>query len=217
MKFGIIGLGRFGYQIAKVLAENGMEVLAIDSNDSIVSSIRDTVTQAICMRVTDETSLRSVGFQDMDVVVIGMGENFAQSILVTALAKKHLNIPLVITRAINDIHCEILTLVGADRIILPEKEVGINLAYELSAPFFYIARLSNDFLIGKIEVPQQLIGTPIGNDDLLKSYQTVCIGIQRDETFIASTAPKFSELTLEADDKLILAGYKANLSRLAKL
>ncbi len=217
MKFGIIGLGRFGYQVATMLTENGMEVLAIDSNESIVSSIKNNVTQAICMHMTDELSLRSVGFQDMDCVVIAMGENFAESILATALAKKHLHVPLVITRAINDIHCEILTLVGADRVILPEKEVGINLAYELSAPFLYIARLSKEFVIGQIDVPRQSIGVLVGEDDLLASYHTVCIGIQRDDAFIPSNIKTFNSLAFEADDKLFVAGYKADLASLSKL
>src|SRR5258706_11709393 len=104
MKFCVIGLGRFGYQVATVLAENGMEVIAVDSNESIVASIRDLVTQAVCMRVTDEASLRSIGAEEMDTVIVATGENFAQSILITALLKKRLNVPHVIARAINDIH-----------------------------------------------------------------------------------------------------------------
>jgi len=217
MKFGVIGLGRFGYHVATVLTENGMDVLAVDSNESIVSSIKDQVTQAICMSVTDEASLRNVGFQDMDVVIIAMGENFAQSILATALTKKHLHVPQVITRAINDIHCEILQLVGADRVILPEREIGINLANALSSPFVYITHLSKEFVIGQIDTPDQLIGQTIREAEILDSYQTVCIGIRRSELFIASTTPAFSDMRLEKEDKLILVGEQSSLARLAKL
>lgn len=88
MKFCVIGLGRFGEQIAITLAENGMEVLAIDSNESIVASVRDSVAQAVCMRVNDEASLRSIGVDEMDVGIVAMGENFAQSVLVTTLLKR---------------------------------------------------------------------------------------------------------------------------------
>ena len=91
MKFCVIGLGRLGYQVAVTLAENGMEVMAVDSNEGIVASIRDKVTQAICMRVTDEASMRSIGVDEMDTVIVAMGENFAQSILITALIKKKLD------------------------------------------------------------------------------------------------------------------------------
>jgi len=217
MKFGVIGLGRFGYHVATVLAENGMEVLAIDSNDSIVSSIRDQVTQAICLRVADEASLRSVGVDEMDVVIVAMGENFAQSILATALIKKHLHVPKVITRAINDIHCEILTLVGADRVILPEKEIGINLAESLSSPFVYIARLSKEFSIGQIETPKSLIGKKITDLTIFDSYSITCIGLKRADIFTPSTDDNFNNFILEKGDEIILAGEHNSLSRLAKL
>ena len=126
MKFCVIGLGRFGYQVATVLSEHGMEVLAIDSNESIVASIRDSVAHAVVMKVADETALRTLGIDEIDTVIVAMGENTSESILLTALLKKHLKIPYVITRAINDVNEEILKLVGADRVILPEKEIGIR-------------------------------------------------------------------------------------------
>lgn len=217
MKFGVIGLGRFGYHVATVLTENGMDVLAIDSNDSIVASIKDYVTQAICMRVADEASLRSVGVDEMDVVIVAMGENFAQSILATALIKKHLHVPKVITRAIDDIHCEILTLVGADQVILPEKEIGINLAESLSSPFTYIARLSKEFSIGQIETPKSLVGKKISDLSIFYSYHVTCIGIRRADIFISSTSEEFDELILEKNDEIVLAGEHSSLSRLAKL
>ena len=123
MKFCVIGLGRFGYQVATVLSENGMEVLAIDSNESIVASIRDSVAHAIVMDVTDEASLRSVGVDEIDTVIVAMGEDTSESILITALLKKHLKTPYVITRAIDDIfNWILLLLVGADRMkFFPRK------------------------------------------------------------------------------------------------
>src|SRR5256885_2026701 len=103
MKFCVIGLGRFGYQVATGLAEHGMEVMAVDSNEAIVASIRDQVTHAVCMLVVDEVSLRSIGIDEMDTVIVATGENFAQAILITALLKKRLHVPHVIARAINEI------------------------------------------------------------------------------------------------------------------
>ena len=96
MKFCVIGLGRFGYQVATVLSENGMEVLAIDSDESIVASIRDFVAHAIVMDVTDETSLRSVGVDEIDTVIVAMGENSTQSILITAYSKNILKHPMLL-------------------------------------------------------------------------------------------------------------------------
>lgn len=213
MKFCVIGLGRFGFQVAKVLAENGMEVMAVDSNESIVASIRDNVTQAICMRVTDETSLRSIGIDEMDTVIVAMGENFAQSILITALLKKRLNIPSVIARAINEIHKEILTIVGADRVILPEQEIGIRLADNLSSPFTDLIRLSKDFSISQIIAPKSFVSKKVSDLDLYNKYKVHCIGRKEGEQITSIGA----DYTITEQDKLVFSGSLDQLEEITKL
>lgn len=214
MKFCVIGLGRLGYQLAIVLAENGMEVMAIDSSESIVASIRDQVTQAICMRVTDEASLRSIGIEEMDTVIVAMGENFAQSILITALLKKRIEISNVIARAINDIHKDILKLVGADRIVLPEKEVGIRLADTLSSPFTDLTRLNKEFSISKIRAPKSFIGKTAQSLHLFETYNVHCIGI---EEGVDTITPVGADHIIKEDDRLIVAGNNSDLEKVAKL
>jgi trk system potassium uptake protein len=213
MKFCVIGLGRFGYSVATVLAENGMEVIAIDNNESIVASIRDNVTQAICMRATDEASLRSVGIDEMDTVIVAMGENFAQSILITAILKKKLNVPRVIARAINDIHKDILKLVGADRIILPEKEIGIKIADILSSPFVEIIRLTKDFSIAQIIAPKKFVGRSVNDLDLFTNYRVHCIGIKQEDS-MSSLDPEY---IIAEGAKLIFSGKNENLEKIVKL
>lgn len=213
MKFCVIGVGRFGYHVATTLADNGMEVLAVDSNESIVASIRDKVSQAVCMRVTDEESLRSIGVDEMQTVIVAMGENFAQSILVTALLKHRLNVKRVITRSISEIHREILQLIGADEVILPEREEGKRLADKLSLPFNALVRLSADFCIAQIEAPEKFFKKSLKSLELPIHYGVTCIGRQVnddieyvDENFIVAE-----------NDKLILAGSIKDIIKLARL
>lgn len=213
MKFGVIGLGRFGHDVATLLAENGMEVLAVDDNESIIASIRDHVTQAICMRVTDESSLRSIGIDEMDTVIVAMGENVAQSILITALLKKKLNVKKVITRAVSEIHKEILTLVGADQVILPEKEVGIHLADRLSSPFIDLVRLTKNFSISQLVAPKKFVGKKIRDLDLYDLYQVYCIGVKKGEE-ITAIGPDYS---VSSGDRLVFSGNKENLEQITKL
>ncbi|HEB41647.1 MAG TPA: TrkA family potassium uptake protein [Candidatus Dependentiae bacterium] len=213
MRFCVIGLGRFGYQVATVLADNGMEVMAIDSNEEIVASIRDQVTHAICMRVTDEVSLQNIGVEEIDTVIVAMGESFAQSILITALLKKRLKTEKVITRAINDIHKDILKLVGADHIVLPEKEIGIRLADNLSSPFTDLIRLTKDFWISQIIAPKDFVGEKIIDLDLFQSYNIRCIG-RREEEKIIAIDPMY---IIAENDKLIFAGTNKDLEAVAKL
>jgi len=213
MKFCVIGLGRFGYQVATVLSENGMEVLAIDSNESIVASIRDSVAHAIVMDVTDEASLRSIGVDEIDTVIVAMGEDTSESILITALLKKHLKTPYVITRAINDLNKEILLLVGADRVILPEKEIGIRLADSLSSPFVDVNRLAKNFSISNIVAPAAFIGKTIEELNLFATYEVHCIG-KKEEEQITSIGPDYMIKEL---DKLLFAGPNKKLEKLTKL
>lgn len=215
MKFCVIGLGRFGYQVATNLADKGMDVLAVDSNESIVSSIRDYVTHAICIRVIDESSLRNIGADEMDTVIVAMGESFAQSILITALLKKHLSVPTVITRATNDLHKEILSLVGADRVVLPEKEIGIKLADNLSSPFTDLVRLSKQFAISMIQPPKSFVGKKLKDLKLFDSYQIQCIGLKDIETNQIVLINQ--DYVIKPNDRLVLAGDTDNLELITEL
>jgi trk system potassium uptake protein TrkA len=214
MKFCVIGLGRFGEQVAITLAENGMEVLAIDSNETIVASIRDSVTQAVCMRVSDEASLRSIGVDEMDVGIVAVGENFAQSILVTALLKKRLNIPTVIARGTNDMHKEILKLIGADRVILPERAIAIRLADNLSSPFAELTRLTKNYSVSQIRAPKLFVGKTVSSLNMYEEYGVYCIGMKVSDEKIVPIDP---DHTIEEDDKLIFSGLNADLERVAQL
>lgn len=213
MKFCVIGLGRFGYEVATTLANNRMEVLGIEAQESIATSIRDQITQAVCMRVTDEASLRSIGVDEMDTVIVAMGENFAESILITALLKQRLHIPLVITRAVSEIHKEILLLIGADRVVLPEQEIGAKLANNLSLPFFVIARITKNFSVTQLTAPHKFVGRTMDDIGLMKNYDVFCLGIKREEDVVK---PKPSYV-VDEHDILILAGSNLDLAEISKL
>lgn len=213
MKICVIGLGRFGYQVATALGENGMEVLAIDSNESIVDAIKDSVTQAICMRVRDETSLKNIGIEEMDTVVVAMGDDFAESVLITALLKKRLKTPHVVARAIDEIHKEILQLTGADEVILPEQEIGLRLASSLSLPFTELSCLSKSFSISQITTPTAFVGKTVASLDFFANYQSTCVGIRRDDDIQAIDG----SYKIQDEDMLIFAGNNKGLAKLARL
>lgn len=213
MKFCVIGLGRFGFHVAVRLAEQGMEVLAIDSDETIISSIRDFVTHAICMRVSDEESLRAVGIEDIDTVIVSMGENFAQSILVTALLKKQLNIPNVIARATSKIQETILKLVGADRVISPEREHAIRLANTLCLPFIDLVNVTDTFAITQLRAPEYFVGKTIGELQLRKNRKVACIGVKKGAEIVLLDK---NYVVLE-NDNLVFAGEHEDLEALARI
>lgn len=211
MKFCVIGIGRFGYAVATTLANRGMEVLAIDKDEHIIESIRDLVSQAICMEVTDDESLRSVGIQDMDAVVVAMGEHFDQSILITAILKQNLKFPRVIVSSISDIHKNILKLIGADQIILPEQEIGTLLADNLSLHFESLAVFTPQFSVSKLKAPKKFAGKT--TQAIHEQFQVVCIGRE----IKGLLTPIELNYIVQAQDVLLLSGYNKDLDKISKL
>lgn len=213
MKFCVIGIGRFGYHVAVTLSDHNMEVVAIDSNESIIASVRDKVTQAICMRVTDEESLRGIGVEEMDTVIVAMGENFSQSILITAILKQRLGVPNVIARAINSVHKDILQLIGADHVVLPEQEMGIRLADKLSLTFSNFIRITHTFSVSTLNAPAPFVDQKLGELNLRKQYKVICIGKKVDDDII----PLTYDYIIQEDDILVFAGPNQSLEQLTKI
>lgn len=213
MKCCVIGLGRFGYQVATTLAENGVEVMAVDSNESIIASIKDHVTQAICMHITDEASLRSLGVDEMDVAVVAIGENLAQSITIAVFLKKGLKVPRVIARAVTEIHRDILKLVGADRVVLPEKDTAIRVADGISASFLDIVRISKQFAVVQLATPKSFVGKTVKEIGFLENYDVHCVGIKDAKDLVVTVTPQYQ---IKLNDRLICAGMIQDLERLTQ-
>jgi len=214
MKFCIIGLGIFGKKIAEKLFQHGAQVLAIDSDEHEIAAIQNNVTQAICTEIVDKSSLEAIGIEEIDIVVIAIGENIAQSILIAAIIKKWFQHVKVIARAASQTQKEILELLKVDQVVLPEDETATELADVLSSPFMNLARLSNTFSIGLINISEQFIGKKIQELDLFKKYKINCIAVQREKEFISINSNyvilDYDELVVAGKDDDILAMQKDN-------
>ncbi len=212
MKICIIGLGIFGKKIAQKLSEHGADVLAIDSDEHEIAAIAHVVTQAICTEIVDKSSLEAIGIEDIDVVVIAIGENIAQSILIAAIIKKWFQHVKLIARAVAQTQKEILELLRVDQVVLPEEETATELADILSSPFINLARLSNSFSVGLIHIPEQQVGKKIQDLDLYKKYKINCIGVQRDKEFVSIN----STYVILDHDALVVTGKDEDIALFKK-
>lgn len=208
MKFCIIGLGRFGQQLAQSLAEHNAEVLAIDADEHEIAAVQNYVTQAICTEIIDATSLEAIGIEEIDVAIIAIGENIAQSILIAAIIKKRFKHVKVIARATSQTQKEILDLLKVDLVVRPEQEAAIDLADTLSSPFNNLARLSKLFSIGLITAPEYFIGKKIKDLDLFASFKINCIGVKRDKEYISIN----ENYTILHDDELVISGRNDDIA-----
>jgi trk system potassium uptake protein TrkA len=174
----VIGLGIFGFNIAKELYENGFEVVAIDKNKEAVQKIRDFSSKAILADGTDREVMDLIGIQEDDVVIISFGEDLAASTLIT-LHLKQMKVKNIIVKAPNEEHKLILEKVGATDVLIPEKEIAGKVAKSLISPnvLDYLP-LSDDYMLFEMAPPNSFIGKTIGELQLRGKHHIEVLAIK---------------------------------------
>ena len=167
--FAVIGLGRFGSAMASTLAELGQDVIGIDSDEDRVRKLADVVTQTAQLEATDLRALKEVGVQDVDVVVISIGENIESSLLVV-MQVMELGVGEIIAKAVTPLHGRILQKLGVKRVIYPERDMAIRVAHSLVVPnsLDYI-ELSRDFSIVELPAPASSWASRSGNSSCARA------------------------------------------------
>lgn len=226
-QFAVIGLGRFGSSVARILVNAGYEVLAIDENEERIKEIGDLVTEAVELDATDEKALRAVGIEDVDVAIVAIGTDMQASILITLLLKE-IGVKEVVAKAINARHGRILQKIGADKVVFPEREMGERLAQTLITPgVLEQIELAPGHSILEIVAPKAFVGKTIRDLDIRAKYGANIITIKKKvpqltkagETDFVETVnivPKADD-KIEKGDHLVVVGKDENLTKLKKL
>lgn len=207
-EFMIIGCGRFGRSVAVTLAELGHEVLVIDKDEDTINEISTSVTHAVSADVMIEGTLESLGIHNMDEVIVAMGSNFEASLMATAIAKEN-NVKTVIAKVSDKIHGRIMKKVGADRVIIPEKDSGIRLAYNISTSNIldYI-EVSDDFSIMEVKPPKSWIGRSLAQLDIRNNYGVTVVAVKEEDVKEININPKPDYVFDQSDIVLVLGKYK---------
>ena len=199
----VIGLGRFGRQMAVRLFDCGQEVLVLDEDEQLVNRIADHVTRAVQADARDADVLERLGVEHCDRAIVAVGSDLAASALIT-MNLKALNVPYIICKAQDETHREILEKLGADRVIIPEWEMADRLAMGLtsSGTMEYI-ELSDE--VGIVEMPpaDEWVGKTIRDLDLRRRYGLNVLAIRRGQQIII---PPDIGIPLEKDEILVLLG-----------
>lgn len=212
-RIAVIGLGRFGTATAVELADLGYDVTAIDVDEQRVAAVAERVALAVQGNGTDENVLRSLSIDQSDVGIVAQGSNVEVSALVTLLLKR-MDIPVVVAKASTSLHGELLSRIGADRVIYPERDTGYRVAHSLAA------RQINDYIslsptagIAKLDTPVHFIGKTLKELQIEENYQLNLLLIKRGRTIIAT--PDYRE-RIEAGDEVVLVGLDHEIARLAE-
>ena len=217
-QFAVIGLGRFGCSVAKTLSEKGCQVLAIDIDEEKVQNFSEVVNQAVCVDAMDEKALKAVGIENIDLAVVSVGNNIEASVLIT-LVLKEIGIKEVIAKAVTEDQGKVLEKVGADRIVFPERDMGIRIGNALTSPkVSEHIDLSPDCSIIEIQAPQEFIGKSLKQLNLRIEYglNVVAIKTKNDvgEDLINPTPE--ADYKIKLQDKIMIAGPNENLEKLKK-
>jgi len=212
--FVIVGLGRFGSEAALQLSAAGCEVLALDNSGELVQQVSDKVTQAVVADARDKEVLRALGVKDFEGAIVAIGDSLADSVLAT-MNLKELGVPYIICKASNETHREVLKKLGADKVVIPEKEQAARLAKSLSSRnvLDYI-ELSEDYGIIEVPAPRSWQDKSLIELNVRAKLGVNILAVKREGDITVSPAADFR---IALNDVLVVLGDTAALKAVQKL
>ncbi|MEC0212474.1 TrkA family potassium uptake protein [Paenibacillus ehimensis] len=212
-QFAVIGMGRFGSSVAKTLSNLGFEVLAIDSSEQRTQEVSNIVTHVVQADSTDEEALRALGLRNFDVVIVAIGQDIQASILTTIIVKE-IGVPKVVVKAQNELHGKVLAKVGADKVIYPERDMGVRVAHHLiSSNIIDYIELSEDYSIVEVQAVGQMVGRNLRELDIRAKYGCNVMAIRTGDKM--NIAPHAEDI-IKHNDILIIVGRNTDLKNFEK-
>ncbi len=213
-QFMVVGLGRFGTSVAETLYALGNDVLAVDSNEEVVQSVSEKVTHAVQVDANDENSLRALGISNFDVAIISIGSDIQASILATLLVRE-MGVKHIIAKANDALHAKVLYKIGANRVIFPERDMGVRVAHNLcSSNILDYIELSPDFSIAEIVSPKDWEGKNLRDLNLRAKYGINVMAIKRNNEIDVSPSP---DEVVRPNDIVVAIGGTEELNNIESL
>jgi len=208
-QYAVIGLGRFGRALAMTLEELGHEVLAVDKSHEIVQELADQLQHVVQADASDEKTLRALGVGNLDVAVVSMGD--LEERILTTLHLKDMGLPLVVAKANQASEGRILSKLGADRVVYPERDMGVREAYSLSTGCMVdLLDLSGGISVGEFPLREKYAGKTLAELDLRKRHNLSVLAIKRGNQVIYN--PAGPDMLL-GGDILVMMGKPEDLAK----
>ncbi|MCA1730624.1 MAG: TrkA family potassium uptake protein [Actinobacteria bacterium] len=213
-QFAVIGIGLVGRSLVKTLNSLGHDVLAIDLDEDLIQDLSNELPDInlVTADATEAQVLRDLGLEQFDGAAVTIGEGSAEASVLVTLVLKDLEVPMVFSRANNELHARVLDRVGADHVIQPEKEFGEFLARQMSTPGIQdYLELSNDEAVVEIEVPDEWVGKSLSELHLHRKKDLTVLAVKGKGKGGALPRP---EAPLKEGDILIVGGPKDEIDKL---
>ncbi len=212
-QFAVIGLGRFGSELARALVAGGKEVLAIDESEERTQAVSGFATHAITADATDESVLRAVEISTFDAVVVAIGD--IQASILTTLTCKEMGVPYIIAKAYNEKHKKVLEKIGADYVLIPESDMAYKTANKLiNQRLNDLMEVNDRYSIIEIAVPSAWSGMSLIELDVRKHFKVnVILVLEKGEEVLSSPG---GDTVLSSDDHIIVGGNNDDIAKFSK-
>lgn len=216
LRVAIMGLGNFGYFFARRLSTQRCEILAIDVDQEAVDDVGEFITQAVVADVTDRHVLEELDVGSVDYAVISLGDEHMDPSILATLHARSLGVPNIYVKAVSHEHARILELIGATKVIHPEREVAESLAEALGKPnVLDFIPLGEDYSIIEFEPPSEFVGKSLDSLDLRNRFGVTVIGVKEYTTASRRMNPP-ADYVVGDDVSLLIMGRMEQIEKLQK-
>ena len=205
----VIGCGRFGSSVAKKMCQLGNEVMVIDKDEDSINNIAELVTHTAIVDVTEERDLKSIGLGNFDVVIVAISSDIRASIMATVMAKE-MGVPKVVCKTKDELQAKVLYKIGADKVVFPERDMGIRLAYNLASEnILDQINLDPEYSIMEIVTPQNWVGKTIIELNLRAKYDITVLAVKTQSGLKVMPSPNYK---MQEKNILIIIGNTDKIS-----
>ena len=210
----VLGLGKFGRSVAQTLYQLGYEVLGVDGDENIVNEFSRHITHTLQADITNEDFLKSIDVSKFSAAIIAVGSNVQVSIMATVLLRE-LGARFILVKTQDDFEERILYKVGADKVILPEKDMGIKVARNLvSDNFFETIEISPDYSIVNVSAPPSWYGKTLGELAVRSKYGINILAVKGEQNTIVIPS---ANTVIEEDAVITVLGMNHDLKKFRKV
>lgn len=205
----VIGCGRFGSSVAKKMCQLGNEVMVVDKDEDSINNVAELVTHTAIVDVTEERDLKSIGLGNFDVVIVAISSDIRASIMATVMAKE-MGVPKVVCKAKDELQAKVLYKIGADKVVFPERDMGIRLAYNLASEnILDQINLDPEYSIMEIVTPQNWVGKTIIELNLRAKYDITVLAVKTQSGLKVMPSPNYK---MQEKNILIIIGNTDKIS-----
>lgn len=203
-QYVVLGMGRFGISVARTLCELGHDVLGVDNDEEIIQSISNELTHVVAADLLDESTYKALGLRNFDAGIVAVGD--LEASMMCTLLLRECGVPFVLAKASNALHGRMLDKIGADKVIYPERDMGIRVGHNLAdSNIVDYIELVDDLSIIEIAAPKLMVGKSLIEVELRQRYNVNVVAIKRNKITTVNPDPNDK---IKADDMMVILGTR---------